>query len=81
MQNAVNQMYRLLSLKENDRQEYETEIEFGSRYTAAWDDPAPPAKQKGAERTVLEDHANKRDTVFVVSGFLVEPQDLSRPRI
>ncbi len=42
MQNAVNQMYRLLSLKENDPAEYEAMIELGSKYTARVDDPAKP---------------------------------------
>jgi hypothetical protein len=43
MQNAVDQVYRLLALKENDPEKYEAMIDFGAKYTAAWDDPAEPA--------------------------------------
>jgi hypothetical protein len=43
MQNAVDQVYRLLALKENDPEKYEAMIELGSKYTTAWDDPAEPA--------------------------------------
>jgi hypothetical protein len=43
MKNAVDHVYRLLSLKENDPGKYEATIDFGSKYTAAWDDPAEPA--------------------------------------
>jgi hypothetical protein len=42
MKNAVDHVYRLLSLKENDPAGYEAMIEFGAKYTAAWDDPAEP---------------------------------------
>jgi hypothetical protein len=36
MKNAVDHVYRLLSLKENDPGKYEATIDFGSKYTAAW---------------------------------------------
>ena len=36
---AVNCMYRLLVLKEIDPDKYQENIEFGRRYTRAWDEP------------------------------------------
>jgi hypothetical protein len=45
MRNAVDHMYRLLSLKENDPGKYEATIDFGPQYTKTWDDPAEPASR------------------------------------
>jgi hypothetical protein len=45
MKNAVDHVYRLLSLKENDPGKYEVMIDFGAKYTVAWDDPAEPASR------------------------------------
>ena len=42
MQNAVNEMYQLLSLRETDPERYESEIAFGSQSTYNWDDPVEP---------------------------------------
>jgi hypothetical protein len=42
MQTAVDHVYRLLLLKENDPGKYEVMIDLGSKYTAAWDDPTEP---------------------------------------
>jgi hypothetical protein len=42
MQNAVDHVYRLLWLKRNEPARYQTEIDFGSRYTSHWDDPEIP---------------------------------------
>jgi len=39
IQNAVNGIYRLLSLRDNDPNAYEAEIAFGLLYSAKWDDP------------------------------------------
>ncbi len=39
MRNAVNIVYRLLVLKEENPTEYEWQIRFGERYTQRWDDP------------------------------------------
>jgi hypothetical protein len=39
IQNAVNGIYRLLSLRDTDRAAYEAEIVFGLLYSAEWDDP------------------------------------------
>jgi hypothetical protein len=40
MKNAVDHVYRLLSLRENDPGKYETMVDFGAKYTGAWDEPA-----------------------------------------
>jgi len=45
MKNAVDHVYRLLSLKNNDPGKYEATIDFGSKYTVAWDDPVGPASR------------------------------------
>jgi hypothetical protein len=42
MKNAVDHVYRLLCLKENDPAKYEVMIDLGAKYTTAWDDPAEP---------------------------------------
>jgi len=42
IKNAVDHVFLVLSLKENDPAKYETMIDVGSKYTAAWDDPAEP---------------------------------------
>jgi len=39
IKNAVDNLYRLLRLKESDPTKYRSMIDFGSQYTAAWDDP------------------------------------------
>lgn len=39
MKNAVNRVYSLLCLKSDDPGRYESQIDFGSRYTARWDEP------------------------------------------
>ena len=39
MKSAVIALYRLLWLRDHDRQSYEKQIAFGHRYTAHWDDP------------------------------------------
>jgi hypothetical protein len=45
MKNALDRVYRLLSLKENDPGKYEATINFGSKYAVAWDNPAEPASR------------------------------------
>src|SRR5712692_2424738 len=40
--NAVNQLYALLMLKIEAPAAYEHKIQFGERYTTAWDDPTIP---------------------------------------
>ena len=45
MKNAVNRLYELLLLKEEDPVEYESKIQFGERYTARWDEPEKPRKR------------------------------------
>ena len=42
MKNAVDQVYTLLSLKNEEPEEYESRIRFGERYTATWDEPSRP---------------------------------------
>ena len=39
MKRAVDTVYKLLSLKQNDREKYDATIDFGSRYTQFWDEP------------------------------------------
>ncbi len=39
MKNAVDRLYALLVLKTENPEEYERQIQFGSRYTLRWDDP------------------------------------------
>jgi hypothetical protein len=46
MRNAVNKLYALLLLKSSNHDRYESEIRFGERYTANWDDPTTPEGQK-----------------------------------
>ena len=46
MKNAVNYLYELLVLKEEDPVEYESKIQFGERYTARWDEPEMPRKRR-----------------------------------
>jgi hypothetical protein len=45
MKNAVNRVYALLCLKNDDPGEYESQIQFGESYTAKWDEPGVPARQ------------------------------------
>ena len=39
MKRAVDTVYKLLWLKQNDPEKYEGELELGSRYTRFWDEP------------------------------------------
>jgi len=39
MKSAVNHVYKLLRLKADDPEGYESQIAFGERYSAKWDDP------------------------------------------
>jgi len=39
MKQAVDTVYRLLWLKQNDPQKYEATLEFGNRYSRFWDEP------------------------------------------
>jgi hypothetical protein len=39
MKQAVDTVYKLLWLKQNDREKYEAMLEFGKRYTRFWDEP------------------------------------------
>ena len=39
MKQAVDKVYKLLWLKQNDPDKYETTLEFGNRYTRFWDEP------------------------------------------
>ncbi len=39
MKQAVDTVYKLLWLKQNDPQKYEATLEFGNRYTRFWDEP------------------------------------------
>ena len=39
---AVDRVYALLSLKNEEPGEYESQIRLGERYTATWDEPSMP---------------------------------------
>lgn len=39
MKNAVDHVYTFLVLKEHDPKEYQALLNFGKRYTSAWDEP------------------------------------------
>ena len=39
MKRAVDTVYKLLWLKQNDLERYEATIEFGNRHTRLWDEP------------------------------------------
>lgn len=42
MKNAVDQVFRLLSLKQANTEAYEAQIRFGNLYTYKWDEPTAP---------------------------------------
>ena len=44
MKNAVDHVYALLCLKAENPAEYESSIQFGTRYTGQWDEPRIPRK-------------------------------------
>lgn len=46
MKHAVDHVYHLLLLKEEDPFEYESKISFGERYTAKWDEPEKPKRSR-----------------------------------
>jgi hypothetical protein len=39
MKQAVDTVYKLLWLKQNDPEMYREQLEFGNRYTRFWDEP------------------------------------------
>jgi hypothetical protein len=39
MKQAVDTVYKLLWLKQNDPEKYAATLEFGKRYTRFWDEP------------------------------------------
>ena len=46
MKNAVDHVYALLSLKNEEPGKYESQIRLGERYTATWDEPSMPEGRK-----------------------------------
>jgi hypothetical protein len=46
MKHAVDHVYHLLLLREEDPLEYESKISFGERYTAKWDEPQIPRRRR-----------------------------------
>jgi hypothetical protein len=42
MKNAVDDVYALLSLRDQGPEKYEAQMRLGERYTATWDDPELP---------------------------------------
>ncbi len=45
MKNAVDRVFALLMLKAENPEEYERQIQFGSRYTLRWDEPETPKRR------------------------------------
>jgi hypothetical protein len=46
IKHAVNHVYQLLVLKDENPMEYESKIQFGERYTAKWDKPEMPRRRR-----------------------------------
>jgi hypothetical protein len=46
MKNAVDHVYKLLCLKSENPAEYESQVKFGERHTARWDEPEPVKARK-----------------------------------
>ena len=46
IKNAVNHVYKLLVLRDENPVEYERQIQFGERYTAKWDKPEMPRRRR-----------------------------------
>lgn len=46
MKHAVDHVYHLLLLREEDPVEYEAKISFGARYAAKWDEPQIPRRRR-----------------------------------
>ena len=44
MQNAVDHVYALLCLKQENPEKYESEIRVGESYTTTWDEPKIPGR-------------------------------------
>lgn len=47
MKSAVDRVYALLTLKDENPEQYESRIQFGERYTRSWDEPRMPKRFKG----------------------------------
>lgn len=45
MKNAVNRVYALLVFRGENPEEHERQVQFGSRYTAHWDEPEMPTRR------------------------------------
>jgi len=45
IKHAVNHVYQLLVLRDENPVEYERKIQFGERYTAKWDKPEMPRRR------------------------------------
>ena len=50
MKSAVNRMYTLLRLKNDDPAGYEKQIAFGACYTASWGESEEPVPSSASER-------------------------------
>jgi hypothetical protein len=46
MKNAVDNVYKMLCLKNENPAEYESQITFGEKYTAPWDEPSSPERRQ-----------------------------------
>jgi hypothetical protein len=46
IKHAVNYVYQLLVLRDENPTEYESKIQFGERYTANWDKPEMPRRRR-----------------------------------
>ena len=53
MKQAVDTVYKLLWLKQNDPEKYEATLELGNRYTRFWDEPKQTLASSGGLLTYL----------------------------
>jgi hypothetical protein len=46
MKNAVDRVYAFLLLRDQDPEKCESQMHFGNRYTANWDEPETPGSRR-----------------------------------
>jgi hypothetical protein len=66
--------------KENDPEKYETMIDFGSKYTTAWDDPVqPPARTSGDGGTKASGVSASAPSPAVATPLIRAPEQITVP--
>ena len=73
VKNAVNHVYQLLVLRDENPVEYERQIQFGARYTAKWDKPEMPWRRRPPCRPLRERAKCATLVPPMVSWFHVRP--------